>query len=100
MSEKLVTVIMSIYNESVSELNKSINSILNQSYRNLEFIIINDNPLNKQLENQLNELVRQVRDVASSADLPHTGNSRLDCKSCFMSRFIQVGLRNQRRSRS
>ena len=59
MSEKLVTVIMSIYNESVSELNKSINSILNQSYRNLEFIIINDNPLNKQLENQLNELVRQ-----------------------------------------
>lgn len=50
---------MSIYNESVSELNKSINSILNQSYRNLEFIIINDNPLNKQLENQLNELVRQ-----------------------------------------
>ena len=59
MSEKLVTVIMSIYNESVSELNKSINSILNQSYRNLEFIIINDNPLNKQLGNQLNELVRQ-----------------------------------------
>ena len=59
MSEKLVTVIMSIYNESVSELNKSINSILNQSYRNLEFIIINDNPLNKQLENQLNELVRK-----------------------------------------
>lgn len=59
MSEKLVTVIMSIYNESVSELNKSINSILNQSCRNLEFIIINDNPLNKQLENQLNELVRQ-----------------------------------------
>ena len=50
---------MSIYNESVSELNKSINSILNQSYRNLEFIIINDNPLNKQLGNQLNELVRQ-----------------------------------------
>lgn len=40
-------------------MNKSINSILNQSYRNLEFIIINDNPLNKQLENQLNELVRQ-----------------------------------------
>lgn len=59
MSEKLVTVIMSIYNESTSELSKSISSILNQSYRNLEFIIINDNPSNERLENQVNELVRQ-----------------------------------------
>ena len=40
----------------------------------------------------------EIRDIASSADLPHAGDSRLDCQSRFMPRLIQVGLRNQRRS--
>lgn len=43
MSNK-VTVIMSIYNETLDELTKSINSIINQTYSNIEFIIVNDNP--------------------------------------------------------
>ena len=37
----LVTVIMSVYNSEYF-LKKSINSILNQTYKNLEFIIVND----------------------------------------------------------
>lgn len=43
MHEK-ISVIMSIYKESEKELRASIESILNQTYKNLEFIIIVDNP--------------------------------------------------------
>lgn len=39
-----VSVIMSVYNEPIQLLDKSINSILEQSFSNFEFIIINDNP--------------------------------------------------------
>lgn len=43
----LVSVIMSIYNENEEELSLSISSILNQTYSNIELIIVNDNPENK-----------------------------------------------------
>lgn len=41
MSSPYVSVIMSVYN-SDALLRKSIQSILNQSYKNYEFIIVND----------------------------------------------------------
>ena len=46
----LVSVIMSVYNEKDKWLMEAIESILNQSYKNLEFIIILDNPNNKILD--------------------------------------------------
>ena len=49
IQDKLISVIMSTYNETEDELNKSISSILEQSYQNIEFIIINDNPKNEML---------------------------------------------------
>lgn len=48
-----VSVIMSCYNEKEEWLDLSINSILNQSYENFEFIIICDNPENQDLKNIL-----------------------------------------------
>ncbi|MGN0496590.1 MAG: glycosyltransferase family 2 protein [Lachnospiraceae bacterium] len=54
MSE-LVSVIMSTYNEEVDWVRKSIESILNQTYSNLEFIIVLDNPENKVLKSVLQE---------------------------------------------
>lgn len=47
--EERVSVIMSAYNEEESQLSASIGSILNQTYKNIEFIIVNDNPKNEQL---------------------------------------------------
>ena len=49
--QPLVSVIMSVYNEKEKWLIEAIESILKQSYKNLEFIIILDNPDNKKLDN-------------------------------------------------
>lgn len=45
-----ISVLMSAYNESEKELNESITSILNQTFKDFEFIIVNDNPQNKELK--------------------------------------------------
>ena len=50
MNNIFVSVIMSCFNESEEELKESIDSILNQSYRNFEFILVNDNPKNDRLK--------------------------------------------------
>lgn len=52
----LISVIMSVYNESYSDLKQSIESILNQTYRNIELIIINDNPENQALKASVKEI--------------------------------------------
>lgn len=39
-----ISVIMSIYKEPLEWINSSINSILNQTFKDLELIIVNDNP--------------------------------------------------------
>lgn len=53
METDLISIIMSTYNESILELHKSIYSILNQTYKNIELIIINDNPNNKEVIEEL-----------------------------------------------
>ena len=53
MDTPLFSVLMSTYNETTKELDESINSILQQTYSNFEFLIINDNPNNYELEKTL-----------------------------------------------
>ncbi|MBQ9991386.1 MAG: glycosyltransferase [Lachnospiraceae bacterium] len=45
----LISVVMSVYNEKEEWVRKSIESILRQTYVNIEFIIILDNPVNTTL---------------------------------------------------
>lgn len=47
MKEDLVTIIMSTYKTNVEMLNESINSILKQNYKNIEFIIVCDGDINE-----------------------------------------------------
>ncbi|MGN8982834.1 hypothetical protein BH747_11165 [Enterococcus villorum] len=54
----LVSVIMSVYNEKTEEISYVINSILNQTYANIEFIIMYDNPNNLELFHELTEMVQ------------------------------------------
>lgn len=55
MSQPVISVIMSVYNEPVTWIGQAIDSILNQKFRNFEFIIINDNPLGEQQKDILNK---------------------------------------------
>lgn len=55
MSDDKVSVVMSVYNEQINVLKESIESILNQSYNNLQFIIVLDNPNNKEIKKLLNK---------------------------------------------
>ncbi len=51
-----ISVVMSIFNEKIEEINKSIDSILNQTYKNFEFIIVLDNPNNKEIKKELEKI--------------------------------------------
>ena len=44
--EDLVSVLMSVYKEPVEWIEKSVESIINQSYKNIEFVILLDDPTN------------------------------------------------------
>ncbi|HSI68465.1 MAG TPA: glycosyltransferase [Planococcus sp. (in: firmicutes)] len=44
MQNDLISVIMSTYNEKLDWVEKSVESILNQTYKKIEFIVIVDNP--------------------------------------------------------
>lgn len=51
--EKLITVLMSVYNEDLNILEQSISSIMNQSYKNFGFMIVLDNPDNDKVKKYL-----------------------------------------------
>lgn len=55
MSNELISVIMSAYNEPEEWIRKAISSIINQTYHNIELIIVCDNPCNKMLLSILDE---------------------------------------------
>lgn len=58
---RLVSVVMSTYNESDRDLSESIESVLNQTHSNFEFIIVNDNPKNEALRNKLAQYSKEPR---------------------------------------
>lgn len=54
-TSELISVVMSCYNEKIEWIKKSIESVLNQSYSNIEFIIVCDNPKYDELKKVLVE---------------------------------------------
>lgn len=59
----MISVLMSVYNETIDLLNESIISIKNQSDPNWELIIINDNPNNKELAGFLAKIAENDRRI-------------------------------------
>jgi len=53
-----ISVIMSIYSEPIEWIKDAIDSILSQSFRDFEFIIINDNPTRKENLTILNKYIK------------------------------------------
>lgn len=77
-----ISVIMSVFNETVDLLEQSIESILNQTYSDLEFVIVIDNPNNndaiecvKRYEKRDNRVVACINE--SNIGLPKSLNRAL-----------------------
>jgi glycosyltransferase involved in cell wall biosynthesis len=64
MKQPIISVVMSIYNEPEEWLRESIESILNQSFSDFEFIIINDNPTREFNEVLLREYQKKDNRIA------------------------------------
>src|SRR5690625_3589842 len=54
-----ITIMMSTFNETELELKLAINSILNQNFNDFEYIVVNDNPLRKDLSRILSEFEKE-----------------------------------------
>lgn len=59
----MISVVMSCYNEKEKELRKAIESILNQTFNNFEFIIVLDNPKNIKIKNTLLEYKKKDKRI-------------------------------------
>ena len=68
----VVSVLMSVYKEKPEWLEESINSILNQTFKDFEFIIINDNPEGveqKEVLVKYKSLDKRIRVVENSCNM-------------------------------
>lgn len=55
----MISVVMSVYNEEIEWIKEAVNSILNQTYKEIEFIIIIDNP---KLDSEIKEYLQLLSD--------------------------------------
>lgn len=61
--QQLISVLMSTYKEPIEWIVMSINSILEQTYKNIELIVVIDNPDNNELIDYLTELQKKDKRV-------------------------------------
>lgn len=70
-----ISVIMSTYMESIEQLKKSIESILNQTFKDFEFIIVIDNPKRKELKDLVNSYAKEDKRVKVLVNKKNSGVS-------------------------
>jgi len=63
MNKPLISVIMATYDESEKYLRESIESILNQTFKDFEFIIVLDNPNNEKAEKIIKDYQKKDRRI-------------------------------------
>lgn len=71
-----VSVLMSVYNETIEQLDKAVQSILNQTFDAFEFIIVMDNPDRMDLEQYLSKIVMIDNRVAVVKNEKNIGLAR------------------------
>ena len=59
MHTPAISVVMSVYSEPIQWITEAIDSILQQTFRDFEFIIINDCPNRDDLKSYLNHVAEQ-----------------------------------------
>ncbi len=89
--EKMISVIMSTYNETIEELKSSVESILNQTYKNIELIIVDDNPQNMDIKTYLDNILdRRVKVIYNEKNLGLVNSlnkALLQCNGFYIARM-------------
>ena len=70
-----ISVIMSTYKETEAQLRRSIESILNQTFKDIEFIIIVDNPERKELKKLVNSYANKDKRIKVIVNKKNSGVS-------------------------
>lgn len=85
MKKPAISVIMSIYSEPVEWLDMAIESILNQTYRDFEFIIVNDNPSrveNKKVLELIAKKDTRVKVISNKENIGLTRSLNVALRKC------------------
>lgn len=62
-NEESVSVIITTYNRKIEILKRAINSVLNQTYQNIQLIVVNACPENIDLEKQIKDYILSIEDI-------------------------------------
>ena len=62
MEKKLITVIITTYNRS-RDIERAINSVLNQTYKKIELIVVDDNANNPEEREKTEQIVKKYENV-------------------------------------
>lgn len=90
MDEPLVSVLMSVYNARSEELRQSIDSILNQTFGNFEFIIINDGSTNeteKVIQSYSDARIRYYKNETNLKIITSLNNGLKLCRGKYIARL-------------
>lgn len=91
MKEARISVIMSVYNETDRELESSIRSILAQTHKNLELILVNDNPtdprIRQLLEKQSDPRIRILCNEKNMGLVPSLNKALHHAEGDFIARM-------------
>lgn len=71
-----VSIIMTVYNESINLVKNSVKSVINQTYDDLELIIISDNPKNYRLNEYIVNLSRENNNIRTIFNKQNYGQSK------------------------
>lgn len=85
MKEGLISVVMSVYKEPLEWLDLSIDSILNQTYSDIEFVIVNDNPTSIELKSYLENKAKldvRIKLISNSTNIGLTKSLNVGLSFC------------------
>ncbi|MFB3764619.1 MAG: glycosyltransferase family 2 protein [Methanotrichaceae archaeon] len=90
MSPSLVSIIMSVYNEE-NYLKETIDSILNQTFQNFEFIIVDDGSTDDtaKILNEYKEADRRIKIVTNQENIGIAGSTNRGIK-CAIGKYVAI----------
>lgn len=84
-TEPMVSVLMSVYGEPLEWLREAVGSILQQTYTDFEFIIVNDNPEREELDGFLRESAtgdRRIHIIRNPENIGLTKSLNIGLREC------------------